>query len=326
MRVLVTGGVGVNGSWVLRSLRDSGHEPVCFDYSTDTSLISDIVKSLEVIQGDISDSESIQRTVRDNEIEAIIHMAALVSPEVTSIDPSKVNAPKGFEINARGTLNVLEAARLSDVKKIVYTSSKGVYGEITGRYGHPDYVPINEDYPKNPASIYDATKLFGENLGAVYSKIYGLDFTALRFAHIYAPGKLERHGPLSIHDRIIVNAISGVPTRVESGGETRDDLIYVRDVAKAHILAVQTKKPPHTSYHFGTGNATSLIEFGHIVNELFPKAKIEIGKGLGYYGKGTIGIQCALDCTRAKNDLGFVPDYDLKSGVKDYVAWLEKKR
>ncbi|MHB1868524.1 MAG: NAD-dependent epimerase/dehydratase family protein [Nitrososphaerales archaeon] len=322
MRVLVTGGLGVNGSWVLRTLLENGHEAVCFDYSTDSKLVQDISDKLCIVKGDISDIEGIKTALRENQIDSIIHMAALVSPEVTSVDPTKANAVRGFEINARGTLNVLEAARLCNIRKVVYTSSKGVYGEITGRFSHPNYVPLTEDYPKNPASIYDVTKLFGENIGAVYSRIYGIDFTALRFAHIYGPGKLERHGPLSTHDRIIMNASSGTPTKVESGGETRDDLIYVKDVSNAHVLALNAKKPPHIAYHFGTGKAVSLIEFGHIVHDLFPNSQIEIGSGLGYYGKNTIGTQCALDCSLAKEELGFEAHYDIRKGVKDYVSWI----
>lgn len=325
MQVLVTGGLGVNGSWVLRKLVEEGERPICFDYSSDTSLVSDIVNKIQVVKGDISDGEAVLKAVKENSVNSVIHVAALVSPDVTSLDPMKANPVKGFEVNARGTLNILEAAKVSGVKRVVYTSSKGVYGEITGSYGHPYYHPVTEEHPKNPLSIYDITKLFGEHLGELYSRLYGIEFVSLRFAHIYGPGKLERHGPLSVHDRILMNAINNVRTKIERGGDGRDDLIYVRDVGKAVVLAWKASKLPHQAYNFGTGRAYSLKEFAVAVKELFPQAEIEIGPGLGYYGESVKGTACAIDYGLAREDLGFYPDYDLGSGVRDYVKWITNR-
>lgn len=323
MRVLVTGGLGVNGSWVLRELVRSGLRPICFDYADDTKLVVDLLDNMEVVKGNISDLEQVKGLFRKYEVDSVIHMAALVSPDVTSVDPAKAVPMKGFEVNGRGTMNIFEAARLTDVNKIVYTSSKGIYGEITGSHGYPDYVPMTEDYPTNPSSFYDCTKLFGEELGAVFSKIYGIDFVALRFAQIYGPGKLDRHGAYALHDRIIWNALHNIPTEIETGGDTKDDLIYVRDVAKAHILALNTKRPGHFCYHFGTGVGTSLIEFGNVVRTLIPNAKIKIGHGVGYYGKGTPGTQCVMDCSRAEKELGYAPDFTIRKGIEDHIGWTK---
>jgi len=209
------------------------------------------------------------------------------------LGPAKAVPAKGFEVNAQGKINMLEAARIHDIEKFVFTNSKGVYGEITGENGHPNYVPITGDHPRNPLTVYDSTKLYCENLGALHSRPYGIRFTAVRFAHVYAPGKLERHGPLAIHDRIISNALRGERSRIRSGGDTRDDLIYVRR-GKGAPSRAQSREAKACGLSFGTGKATSLIDFSRIVKELLPRSVIQIGHGLGHYGKLSAGTQVFL--------------------------------
>jgi UDP-glucose 4-epimerase len=174
--VLVTGESGAIGSWVTRELVEQGRRAVSYDARLDTTLVKDIEDKLECVVGDILDLPSIIHTIKRYEVERIIHMAAALP------DLCEANPLVGFRINVEGTLNVFEAARLMDIRRVVYASSRSVYDISRGEYAHPTYKPIDEDYPKAPRDVYGATKLFAEHMGVNYNRIYGLDVIGLRFA------------------------------------------------------------------------------------------------------------------------------------------------
>jgi UDP-glucose 4-epimerase len=227
-----------------------------------------------------------------------------------------------FRVNGGGTLNVLEAARALGIRRVVYASAKGVYGVVPAPHGHPDYVPINEDYPKNPVNVYDATKLHGEHLGENYAKNYGLEFVSLRFSTTFGPGKLARHGPLSIHCKLVENAMLGRPTVVPKGAEQGDDMVYFPDVAQGIVKALFAEKLGRRVYNIGTSRAWTIVDFARAIQKRFPGAAIEIGPGLDYMNVGA--YYSVFDCSRAKKDLGYEPKFDLQAGVADYVETMER--
>lgn len=152
--VLVTGGLGAIGSWVTRELVGQGKRAISYDARLDTTLVKDMEDKFERVVGDILDLPSIIHTIKHYEAERIIHMAAALP------DLCEANPLVGFRINVEGTLNVSEAARLMDIRRVVYASSRSVYDVSRGEYAHPTYKPIDEDYPKAPRDVYGATKLF----------------------------------------------------------------------------------------------------------------------------------------------------------------------
>jgi UDP-glucose 4-epimerase len=230
----------------------------------------------------------------------------------------------GFKINAEGTLNVLEAARIvGTIQRFVYTSSKAVYGAITGEYGHPTYRPIPEDGPKNPTLVYDATKLVGEHMGLNYQRTFGLDFVAVRFASTFGPGKLARHGPVSWHSKLIENAMLGKPARLPKGGDQPDDMIYHRDIAQGIVRACFAANPEHRVFNIGRGVAATMRQFAEAVRRVIPGAVLDIGPGLDYFGLG-IPYYCVFDISRARKELGYEPEYDFEKGVKDYVETMQR--
>ncbi len=322
-RIFVTGGCGVNGSWVVRDLLERGFEIASFDLSPDTSLMPDLRGSFELLVGDIRDGALVSRLVHQRKPAAIVHLAALVGYPQGRPDPKLV-----YDVNLGGTLNVLEAAVVGDVPRVVFTSSKSAYGVVTGVHARPTYQPVPETHVGSPPptsflSMYGNAKIAGEGLGFNYRAAFGIDFFALRFATICAPGKLARHGPMSIHSRLIENAMLGVPTTVEQGGDERDDIVYVRDVAQAIGRAVTTSQQGAEIYNIGQGRPFGLQDMVNAIHKRFPGARYEIGPGYDFMKVG-FGAYNVLDISKARAQLDYAPQYDLDAMVVDYVKALER--
>lgn len=317
MNVLITGGTGVNGSWVVRELVSEGINPVIYDYAIDTAMIKDIVDKVKLIRGDILDFATFLRTIKENKITHIIHLAALMPSQ------AQANPLYGFQVNALGTVLVLEAARIMDVERVVYTSSKAAYGAISGKAAYPTYEPVNEDYPRYPVKVYDVAKVASEGMCHVYNENYGLDYVAFRFASIIGPGKLTRHGPMSIHSKLIENAMLGQPTHIPHGADEKDDMVYVKDIAHAIVLGLKAKNLKHRVFNIGSGKGYTLVDLANVLKKIYPNCQIEIGPGLDYMSAG-VPYYCVFDISRAKEELGYEPRYSLEEMVKDYIETMEK--
>jgi len=316
MNILITGGMGALGSFATRRLVEMGMEPILYSRHKELSLIRDIEKKVVIVEGDILDFDKLMKTIQTYKIERIIHTAALLAGDCES------NPPKAIRINVEGTANILDAALRCDVDRVVYTSAKGVYSEAKGEHAHPTYKPINEDYPaENTLGFYGLTKLFGEKVGCQYEQKYGIHFIALRLSSTYGPGKLLKHGVSSITSMpvgMIDHAMLGKPTRAPQGADQKNDFIYSKDVGNGIALACITEGVKHRLFNIGSGKASTLLDFAHAVKEVYPKADIEIGPGLDYLNMG-FNFYSVYDVSRAKEELGFSPRYDLEKGVRDYV-------
>lgn len=314
MKTLVTGGLGVNGAWVTRKLLDRGHEVVVADLLADRSLLGERARDVEVLAVDVTNGEAMKSLLEEHRIEAVVHMAALISG-------LQENPLAGFRVNALGTVQLLDAALRAGVRRFVYTSSRAVYGDIDGAHAYPRYDPVREDFRLGARNVYDVTKLSGELMGRNFARL-GLEFAALRFATIFGPGKLTRHGPMAIYSRFIENAMAGVPLHIPKGGDERDDVIYVDDIAEACVLAATREKLGFDAYHISRGIGTTLGEFADAVKRVYPAAELTVGPGLDYFNAG-VKYAGVLDNARARQDLGFVPRFDLEQGIRDYVTRLE---
>ena len=317
MKILLTGGLGVNGAWVTRKLVERGYRPIVLENRIDLSLVGhDLANGIEVVDADITDRDGLAAVLSEHKIQRIVHMAALI----TGI---QADMQKGFDVNAAGTVNVLEAASRAGVERIVYTSSRSVYGHIDGPKAHPSYEPITEDHPQRPFLVYDVCKVASEGMGRNYARMRGLQFVALRFAQIFGPGKLQRHGPYGLFSQLVESPLAGKPVKIPRGGDQRDDVIYVDDIAEAIVQAVLHPRPSYDAYNISRGVGTTLHDFADAVRKVVPNAQIEIGNGLDYHGLGA--CYCGImDNTRASVDLGFRPRFDLDSGVAHYIETMRK--
>lgn len=317
MKVLITGGMGVIGSMVSSRFVQEGHRPVIMARHLDRSLIRPIEDQVDIELGDVLDLARILSIIQFYNITHIIHTAALIGTL------SNQNPPQSVHVNVIGTLNILEAARLMKVQRVVYASTKGVYGHINGEYGHPTYKPLPEDHPKRPVRIYESAKLMGEHMGQFYQRTYGLEFIALRFSMTYSPGKTVRHGAMSVLSQIIEGAYSGKAVRIEKGGDQKDDMIYNKDVAYSIYLACTVPKLRYDAYNIGTGVGFTLKDVANEVKRLIPEADIQIGPGLHFLG-GPTHYYSVYDIMRAREDLGFSPQFSLAKSIEDYLETLKK--
>lgn len=315
MRILVTGGLGVNGAVVVRQLVERGLRPLVLDYRADFSLLPGLRDRFDFVEGDITDLPALTRLLARDTIDAVIHLAAHISPGMER-EPFR-----SFVVNAQGTAYLLEAAHQAGLRRFVMASSRAVYGATPDNVGAPGYRPVDEEHPKRPIKPYDVTKLAAEQLGAVYRETFGLEFAALRFAGIYGPGKQARYGKMSLRSRIVEDPVAGLPVRVAQGGDQLDDMIYVEDAAAALIAAAFAKRLSFAAYNIASGIGQTLKQYADAVKAVIPEAVIEIGPGgnpLGF----DVNRAAIFDISRAKADLGFAPRFNLQDGVRDYIARL----
>ena len=316
MKVLITGGMGVIGSMTSHRFVQEGHRPVLMARHLDKKLIRSIEDKVDIELADVLDLPRILSILQSYKITHVVHAAGLIGVL------SHQNPPYSIHINVIGTLNILEAARLMKVQRVVYTSAKGIYGDITGEYADPISKPLNEDHPKNPKRIYECAKLMGEHMGQFYQRTYGLEFVALRFSQTYGPGKtFAKWGGRAIPSKIIEGGYSGKPVRIEKGGDQRSDFVYTKDAAQGIYLACTKPEVHYSAYNIGRGIGVSLKDFGEEVKRLIPGADIQIGPGLDFMGEPRYGI---YDITRAQQDLGYSPEFPLRRAVEDYLETLKQ--
>jgi UDP-glucose 4-epimerase len=267
MKALITGGLGVNGAVTARLMVEDGLRPVLMDNRMDLTLMGDIKDRVDIVIGDICDQATLEKAVDDYKITHIAHLAALM-PE-----PAEANPRLGVNVGVDGTINVLEVARGKNIKRVVFTSSKAAYGEITGEYAPPTCKPVREDHPKRPADLYGSIKVCCEEMGRYYRETYGIEFIVLRFVSIYGPGKQARHGPLSFYGQLIEKARSGERWLIPHGGDQLNDVVYVGDVGRSVYLAVKAPTLEGWTFNIGTGKAWTPRDFLNAAAKLFPTTK-----------------------------------------------------
>lgn len=299
MRFLVTGGAGFIGSHIVEALLRRNHQVRILDnFSTGKreNLPADQA-SLEVLEGDIRESETVVRAVTG--VDGVFHEAALISV------PRSVEHPgESFEINARGTFNVLEAARRSKVRRVVYASSAAVYGDQTN-------LPLSETLPLRPLSPYGLDKMYGEQVGALYSSLYGVEGFALRYFNVFGP-RQDAKSPYSGVISIFVDSVrSGNPPMIFGDGEQTRDFVYVADVVEANLKAMFAKYEGFRVCNVACGRQTSL-------NQLFKELLRLTGRSLtATYSPARAGdIRHSLaDISLIKRELGYAPAYGLADGL-----------
>ncbi len=319
MKVLITGGMGVIGAEASRKFVREGHKPVVFARHRDDRLVGDILDGIDFEAGDILDLPRLLDVIKRHRVTHVVHAAAFVGA-VSALNPAL-----SIQVNVMGTVNVLEAARLFDIRRVVFTSAKGVYGPIRGAYGPPGYKPIPEDMPKDPQRIYDSAKQMAEQTVLYYSANHGLDVAILRFSTTYGPGKTARHGKMGVTSQIVENPFHGMPFHHPYGSEAKDDFIYNKDSALGIYLATIVDRVTSRVYNIGSGYGLTLNDFAAALRKKIPGADIRIGPGDNFLGMPypPHGI---YDVTRARSELGFKPAYDLEHAIADYLKSLETMR
>ncbi|OQX95765.1 epimerase [candidate division KSB1 bacterium 4572_119] len=312
MLYLVTGGAGFIGSHLIERLLELGHEIDCLDnfndYYDPKIKYSNIKKcndfdNFKLIEGDILDEELLDQIFRQQQYDAIIHLAARAG-----VRPS-VQQPKLYqEVNVRGTLNLLEKAKEQKIEKFVMASSSSVYG-------NNKKVPFSEtDSVDNPISPYAATKKACELIGYTYASLYDISVTCLRFFTVYGP---RQRPDMAIHKftKLIANN-KEIP--VYGNGKVKRDFTYITDIVDGVLRSIE-KCNGYNIYNLGESDVIELMDLISIIEKyLGKKANIDWRPRQ----PGDVDITYA-DVSKAKTELGYNPQVSIEAGLKKFVEWFK---
>ncbi len=339
--ILVTGGTGNIGAWVTRRLVSEGCYVIVYDLRPDLTYLSDLADRTVIVAGDVTDFNKLDATIKQHGVQRIIHLAKYLGPRCEQ------NPRRAVEVNVLGSVTVLDAARLNGIKRVVFSSSKSVYAQITGKHSFPEFVPITEDWPKfdrvekTYIPFYTTTNKMVEYFGIRMAIKYDLEFITVRFGQVWGPGKIAAQvkyqdqeaqtlTPAFVASKMIDDAIAGRPTYLSEGGSPRDsdDIVYNKDAAQGVVRACLSDTVKfdanHREYHFGSGRALNLNDFAAAARIHFPGLRIQVDNKTVATQKHRAGNSSILDITRARQELGYEPEYaDPKTAVADYV-WTEQ--
>lgn len=305
MKCLITGGAGFIGSHIADALVQKNYEVRVLDnFSTGKrNNIKHLEGMLEAIEGDIIDKKTVDEAVSG--VDYIFHQAAQVS-----VVESVKNPAKTWDINIKGTKLLLNAAVESRVKKVIIASSAAVYG-------NDGSLPKTEDMKPNPVSPYGNSKLMNEYMAENYLKNFSLKTICLRYFNVYGPRQSPKSEYASVISRFISLMLKGArPTIYGDGRQTRD-FVYVADVVKANLLAMESKKVNNSVFNIATGKQTSINDIVKTINTILGT---DISPTYAPERPGDIRHSVA-DISKAKRKLGYKPEYDLKKGLEKTIEW-----
>ena len=336
MNVLITGGAGFIGSNLANHLLGAGHKVSVFDnlsrkgteHNLEWLQAHDQNKSLRFIKGDVRDWDAVQAAIRD--VDVVYHLAAQVAVTTSVNDPRT-----DFEVNALGTLNVLEAARLSERKPIVvFTSTNKVYGgmedvvvvEDDTRYGYRDYPQgISESQPLDFHSPYGCSKGAADQYVRDYARIYGLRTVVFRMSCIYGTRQFgnEDQGWLA---HFIIASVLGRPITIYGDGKQVRDMLFVDDLIRAfEAVVTHIDVAAGQVFNIGGGSINTLA----VWSELAPLLEQLLGKKIDVnYRDWRPGDQAVYvsDIRKAEKVLGWSPQVPVREGIKCLHDWVVAKR
>jgi nucleoside-diphosphate-sugar epimerase len=210
-------------------------------------------------------------------------------------------------VNVVGTANILELARIHNIKRVVFCSSTSAYGSTP-----PGLVP--EDVTLSPSSVYGASKVAGEQLVSSYSKQHGVDGVSLRLSWVFGPNRTTD----CLIRTLIQDALAGRATRQPFGRNFYRQYIHVNDAARALVAALDQPRLPRHTYTVTGGTYHTLAEIGDAVRRIFPGADIAFGEG----PDPVDDVQCQFDISAAARDLGYRPSIGLEEGIRSYAEYL----
>jgi len=299
-RVLVTGGCGFIGVNLARALDGRGWELVAFDDLSTGSRRDGEAAGYRVIEGDVRDLAALRAACAGAEY--VVHLAAHTDVVASVEDPAV-----DVDVNVRGTLHALLAARDAGVRGFVFASSNAPLGEVEP--------PTREDKVPRPLSPYGASKLAGEGLCSAFAGSYGLATTVLRFSNVY--------GPFSYHKGSVVAAfmkriMEGEPLVVYGDGEQTRDFVYVGDLADGIVRALAAGSAGEV-FHLGSGTETSINELARRIVALFPDRRIDLEYRPERPGEIRRNFS---DVSKARRVLGFAPRVGLDAGLAATRDWF----
>ena len=295
MRAVVTGGAGFIGSHIVDLLIEEGHEVAIVD-NLSTGRADNLNPRATFYRMDIGDS-MLRDVVTTVSPDVVYHQAAQMSVKVSTDDPIH-----DARVNVIGLLNVLEACVAADVRKVVFASSGATYG-------NPRYLPLDEAHTQLPESPYGITKMVAEHYLSYYAQERGLNYTALRYGNVYGP-RQDSFGEAGVVAIFARQLFQGQAPIIHWDGEQTRDYVYVRDVARANLLAAT--RGDQRCYCIGTGRGTTVNEIYQLVCQ-FTGNIVEPRRAPRRAGD----LRAAFfDTSRARSELDWAAEVPLEVGLR----------
>lgn len=309
--VLVTGADGFIGSHLVEKLIDEGHKVKAFVYYNSfnswgwlDSFPKEKLAQIEIFTGDIRDSNGVRTAVKG--VDTIYHLAALIAI------PYSYHSPDSYvDTNVKGTLNILQAARDYDVKRILVTSTSEVYGTAL-------YVPIDEKHPKQSQSPYSATKIGADAMADAFYRSFNLPVTIVRPFNTYGPRQSAR----AVIPTIITQLLAG-KTEIKLGAlhPTRD-LLYVKDTANGFVEIAKSEKTIGHEINLATQKEISIQDLAQqIINIINPKAKI-VSDDIRLRPEKSEVERLLGSAEKISSLTSWKPQFDLNQGLKQTIEWF----
>ncbi|MEN8209600.1 MAG: NAD-dependent epimerase/dehydratase family protein [Candidatus Fermentibacteria bacterium] len=309
MKALITGGAGFIASNITDFILDKGYEVHVLD-NLSTGFRDNVNSKAKFHEMDIRSEEAF-RLISTGGFDIVCHHAAQMDVRKSVREPLF-----DADVNIKGTLNILEAARHGDVKRIVYASTGGAV------YGQPEHIPVDEDHAVNPICHYGISKHTVEHYLFLYRYLYGLDYVVLRYPNVYGP-RQNPYGEAGVTAIFTLAYLTGSPPLINGDGMQLRDYVHVKDIARANWMSMDLSRTDISGeiFNIGFGIGRSVIELDSIIR--------------GYTGsdlKPSFGpslpeeiLKISLDSSKANTILGWKPEIVFENGLKDLVEYHRTK-
>ena len=308
MKILVTGGAGFIGSYLCEKYTKNGDTVLCLDNFINGSLtnIRHLLnyRNFKLINGDIQNYDLLEKIMRD--VDVVFHLAAQIHVDRSIVEPKLT-----YDINVLGTQNILEAARIHDVKRVIHASTSEVYGSAK-------YSPMDEDHQLLAPHPYGASKIAADRMCYAYINTYGMDICIARPFNIYGPRQKDSGygGAISIFTKRV---LSGLPPIIYGDGSQTRDYTFVADIVRAYDLILNHNNPIKEPINFGTGAEFKIID---IANKIIQLCDSDLEPVFVEPRPGEVQRLIA-DTTRAQKILGWKAEYTLEEGLKEFISWYK---
>lgn len=311
--VLIIGGAGLIGSHAVDELlREDVRQIIVYDNfargthaNLEGALRDPRVRVFEA-GGDVLQSDILHAAVKESQL--VLHLAALWLLQCYDYPGA------AFDVNIRGTFNVLQACRDNKVERLVYSSSASVYGDAVE-------IPMTEDHPFHNRTFYGATKIAGEAMCRAFNDRYGLPYVGLRYMNVYGARQDLKGAYIAVVARILDRLDQGMSPVLHGDGLQTYDFVYVSDVGRANVCALKAEVSDEF-YNVGSGTATSLRELADLLVELTGSAL-----PITYEPSSRPFVTTRVGSTaKAKRDLGFQAMIELRDGLSRFIDWRARDK
>jgi UDP-glucose 4-epimerase len=313
MKILITGGAGFIGSHLCEKYTEEGHTVICLDNFSSGNLINIrhllTRKNFKLVNGDIRQFDLLEKIVRD--VEVIVHLAAQIHVDRSIVEPQLT-----YEVNVLGTHNILEAARIYDVRRVIYASTSEVYGSA-------QYVPMDENHPLDAPHPYGASKIAADRMCYAFIQTYNMDISIMRLFNAFGP-KQKDSGYGGVISLFVKRVLAGAPPIIYGDGHQTRDYSYIKDVVSAYDSVLNYNKPLTEPINFGSGREIRIIDLANEIIKLCGKeGQIEPVHVEPRPGE----VQRLLAKTsKAEEILGWRPKYRFEDGLMEFIDWYRSYR